>query len=101
MDEKYCVYDNSVRRKHWVDIDELPQPQPKRPDHDKKELLSFWWDINGPMYWELLSTGSMVDSNVFCAQLEKMSEILRNRNPRRGKILLLLDNARPHTLKNT
>ncbi|VDP47141.1 unnamed protein product [Heligmosomoides polygyrus] len=46
MDEEYCVYDRLVRRKHWVDFDELPQPQPKRPDHDKKELLSFWWDIS-------------------------------------------------------
>ncbi|VDP05203.1 unnamed protein product [Heligmosomoides polygyrus] len=98
-DEKYCVYDTLVRRKHWVDFDELPQPQPK-PDHDKKELLFFWWDINGPVLWELVPTGSMVDSNVFCAQLEKMSEILHNRNPRRGKILLFTDNARPHTAKD-
>ncbi|VDO95240.1 unnamed protein product [Heligmosomoides polygyrus] len=90
MDEKYCAYDNLVRRKHWVDFDELPQPQPEPLDHDEKELPSFWWDINGRVFWELVPTGSMVDSNVFCAQLEKMSEILRSRNPRKGKIGLFL-----------
>ncbi|EYC24846.1 hypothetical protein Y032_0013g2135 [Ancylostoma ceylanicum] len=25
MDEKYCSYDNAVRRKHWVDFEELPK----------------------------------------------------------------------------
>lgn len=101
MDEKYCVYDNTVRRKHWVDFDELPKPQPKHPDHDKKELLSFWWDIKGPVFWELVPTGSMVDSERFCTQLERVAEILRSRRRGGGKILLLMDNARPHTSKRT
>ncbi|VDO73303.1 unnamed protein product [Heligmosomoides polygyrus] len=79
MDEKYCVYDNLVRRKHWVDFDELPQPQPKRPDRDKRSCFP--------------SAGTSM------AQYSG-SEILRNRNPGRGKILLLMDNARPHTAKN-
>ncbi|VDO20604.1 unnamed protein product [Heligmosomoides polygyrus] len=46
MDEKYCVYDNLVRRKHWVDFDELPQPQPKRPDHDKKLAVKEWSKVS-------------------------------------------------------
>ncbi|EYC02798.1 hypothetical protein Y032_0098g3128 [Ancylostoma ceylanicum] len=74
MDEKYCSYDYAVRRKHWVDFEELPKPQSKLKQHDKKELLSFWWDITGPVFWELVPTGSMVDSDLFCSQLEKVPE---------------------------
>ncbi|WKY12319.1 hypothetical protein Q1695_003698 [Nippostrongylus brasiliensis] len=101
MDEKYCVYDNTVRRKHWVNFDELPEPQPKHDHHDRKEMLSFWWDIHGPIFWELVPTGCMVDADIFCTQLEKMSEIVRNRRPKRGRVLLLMDNASPHTAKST
>ncbi|EYC38179.1 hypothetical protein Y032_0736g1938 [Ancylostoma ceylanicum] len=99
MDERYCSYDNAVRSKHWVDFEELPKPQPKREKHDKKELLSFWWDISGPVLWELVPTGSMVDSDLLCSQLEKVARILRH--PERGKILLLMDNARPHISKKS
>ncbi|VDP14726.1 unnamed protein product [Heligmosomoides polygyrus] len=100
MHEKYCVYDNLVRRKHWVDFDELLQPQPKRVNHDEKELKSFWWNINFPVFWKLVPTGSMGDLNMFCAQLEKITEFLRNRNPRRGKILPFVDNVRLYLRSN-
>ncbi|EYC34124.1 hypothetical protein Y032_0001g258 [Ancylostoma ceylanicum] len=101
MDEKYCSYDDTVRRKHWVDCEDLPKPKPKREQHDKKELLSFCWDISGPVFWELVPTGSMVDSDLFCTQLEKVAGILRSRHPEREKILLLMDNARPHISKKS
>ncbi|EYC29297.1 hypothetical protein Y032_0006g2895 [Ancylostoma ceylanicum] len=101
MDEKYCSYDNTVRRKQWVDFEDLPKPRPKREQHEKKELLSFWWDISGPVFWELVPTGSMVDSDLFCTQLEKVAGILRCRHSEREKILLLIDNARPHISKKS
>ncbi|EYC34121.1 hypothetical protein Y032_0001g255 [Ancylostoma ceylanicum] len=103
MDEKYCSYGNAVRRKHWVNFEELPKPQSKRKQHDKKELLSFWWDISSPVFWrvELVPTGYMVDSDLFCSQLEKVARILRSRHTEREKILLLMDNARPDISKKS
>ncbi|EPB67283.1 transposase [Ancylostoma ceylanicum] len=83
-----------------LDLSELPKPQSKLKQHDKKELLSFWWDITGPVFWELVQTGSMVDSDLFCSQLEKVARILRSRHPEKEKILLLMDNA-PHISKKS
>ncbi|EYC20994.1 hypothetical protein Y032_0020g173 [Ancylostoma ceylanicum] len=73
----------------------------KRKQHDKKELLSFWWDISGPVFWELAPTGSMVDSDLFCSQLEKVAGILRSRRPEREKNSSPMDNARPHISKKS
>ncbi|EPB75413.1 hypothetical protein ANCCEY_05522 [Ancylostoma ceylanicum] len=43
----------------------------------------------------------MVDSDLFCSQLEKVARILQSRHPEREKILLLMDNARPDISKKS
>lgn len=96
----YCFYDKSVRPRHWIDCDALPKRQPKRPDHLEKELHFLWWDSSGVVFWELVPASSMLNSDTFCTELQKMSRILRKRRPRRT-FLLLMDNVRPNTAKST
>lgn len=85
MGEKYCLCDNSVLRKHLADFDALPQPEAKHPDHDKKVLLSLQCGISHPVFSKLVPTGSVVNSDTFCIQLENTSQILRKRWPRQKK----------------
>lgn len=81
-DEKHFLYDNTVRRKRMVDFYALVKPRPKHPDHDKNKFLVIERQWPG-----LLEIGF----NRFCGglgqapHLEKMSEILRKRRPRRRK----------------
>ncbi|EYC37962.1 hypothetical protein Y032_0754g2063 [Ancylostoma ceylanicum] len=43
----------------------------------------------------------MLDSDLFCSQLEKVARILRSRHPEREEILLLMGNAKPHISKKS
>ncbi|PIC36390.1 hypothetical protein B9Z55_015405 [Caenorhabditis nigoni] len=52
-DEKWVFYDNHHRKSQWVGEGESPQDVPKPDLHPKKVMLSVWWGVDGPIYWEL------------------------------------------------
>ena len=39
--------------------------------HQKKIVLSIWWDWKGILYHELLPRNKTMNSNVYCEQLKK------------------------------
>ena len=43
-DEKWIVYNNAVRKRSWFKRDESPQTTSKAELHQKKIMLSVWWD---------------------------------------------------------
>ncbi|UYV82609.1 hypothetical protein LAZ67_22000125 [Cordylochernes scorpioides] len=65
-----------------------------------KVLLTIFWDVDGPIGLEFLSSRQRMNSDLYCDILvNKLKPGIRNK--RRGKlskgVLFLHDNARPHT----
>ena len=101
-DEKWILYDNRMRSKHWLSKRQPPVPTPKPNLYLRKTLLCVWWDIHGIIHYELLKPGETITADVYCAQLERLKEALLSKWPgliNRGKVILQYDNARPHAAK--
>uniref|UniRef100_A0A8R1HUJ9 Mariner Mos1 transposase n=1 Tax=Caenorhabditis japonica TaxID=281687 RepID=A0A8R1HUJ9_CAEJA len=76
--------------------------------HDKKCLLSCFWDAKGLLYYELLPQGRTVNATTCSNQLASLAlarprspSLFEKRCPRRSAVHLLNDNARPHVAKAT
>ena len=62
-------------------------------------MLSVWWDFKGIVYFELLPRNRTINSNVYCRQIMKLDEEIKEKRPEleNGKgVILHQDNARPH-----
>ena len=62
-------------------------------------MLSIWWDITGPIYYELLKPGETINSEIYCHQLANLNKELSKKHPalfNRKKVILHHDNARPN-----
>ena len=81
-------------------MDEPAQTTSKADLHQKKIMLSVWWDYKGVVYFELLPSNQTINSDVYCRQLMKLAEAIKEKRPqlanRRG-VVFHHDNARPHT----
>jgi len=99
-DEKWVVYSNIIRKRSWCKHDEAAQTTLKAELHQKKIMLSIWWDYKGVVYFELLPRNQTINSDVYCQQLMKLDEAIKEKRPelanRRG-LVFHHDNARPHT----
>jgi len=61
-------------------------------------MLSVWWDYKGVVYFELLSRNQTINSDVYCLQLMKLNEAIKEKRPElanRKGIVFYHDN--PHT----
>lgn len=91
-----------MARKHqWLDKGTPPEPQPKGELHERKVMLSVWWNSEGVVHFEFLPSGTTVTAVVYCDQLERVNQALRHVRSRRESVRFLHDNARPHTAKIT
>lgn len=101
-DEKWILYDNRRRSAQWLDADEAPKHMPKPNLHPRMILVSVWWSARGVVHFSFLKRGETINSDKYCQEIDIMYEKLRIQQPalvnRRG-VLLLHDNARPHTAK--
>jgi histone-lysine N-methyltransferase SETMAR len=103
-DEKWVLYVNVTRKRQWLDPDQPPLPDAKGDLHPLKLLLCIWWDIKGVVYFELLPQGATITAAVYADQLQNLSDALKEKRPalvNRKGVILLHDNARPHTAKLT
>jgi hypothetical protein len=65
-----------------------------KPDlHPQKIMVSVWWGIKGVIHWELVPTGTTVDADVYCDQLDRVAAKLQGKQK---KVYFLHDNARAH-----
>ncbi|GFW66000.1 histone-lysine N-methyltransferase SETMAR [Trichonephila clavipes] len=73
---------------------------PKPSIHQRNVLLCLWWDRKGPVHYELLKQGKIINSDLYCNQLDKLNAAIKEKKPalasRKG-IVFHHDNARPHT----
>ena len=97
-DEKWILYVNHTRKRQWLGVRQTSIRTPKNDLYPKKVMLSIWWNIRGIIYWELLPTGSTVNADLYCEQLDRVAEKLYKKQDR---IYFLHDNARPHIAKST
>ncbi|KAK6767032.1 hypothetical protein RB195_026354 [Necator americanus] len=86
------------QRKEWVAPGGTPKPRAKQDLHPKKTMICVWWDWEGLVHWEMLEKNKTVEKNLYIAQLHRVKEAIQLKRPhRRGQVILLHDNARPHT----
>lgn len=57
--------------------------------------------LNGPVYWELLSRGQNITSEVYCNQLDRVQATLRDSKIDSRQICFQQENARPHVSRQT
>ena len=77
---------------------EPAQTTSKAGIHQKKVLLSIWWDYKGIVYFELLPP-SRRNSVVYIEQLTKLNNAVEEKRPEltnRKGVIFHHDNARPH-----
>lgn len=99
-DEKWIVYNNIDRKRSWSKRDEPPQTTSKAKLHQKKIMLSVWWDWKGVVYFELLPRNQTINSDVHCRQLSKLNAAIKEKRPElanRKGVIFHHDNDRPHT----
>ena len=69
----------------------------------RKVMLTVFWDRNGPITISFLERGNTVNSENYCELLTQVKKDIKNK--RRGLqsrgVILLKDNARPHTAART
>lgn len=103
-DESWVYWCNSRRSKQWLSVGEPADPVPKQNRFAAKILLSVFWNFEGPIYYELIPDGRNINSDIYCTQLQHMYEALSVKYPaviNRKRGLLIQDNARAHTSKQT
>ncbi|KFD60205.1 LOW QUALITY PROTEIN: hypothetical protein M514_27621 [Trichuris suis] len=54
-DEKWCLYVSMKQRKEWLSPGKGPTPRAKPKLHERKTMLSVWWDCEGVIHFELLN----------------------------------------------
>ena len=89
-----------MRKRSWSKRDEPAHSTSKADIHQKKVVLSAWWDFKGIVYFELLPRNQTINSNVYCHQLIKLDKEIKEKRPELATckgIIFHLDNARPHT----
>ena len=99
-DEKWVVYNNIERKRSWSRPGEPAQTTSKAGIHQKKVLLSVWWDYKGIVYFELLPPNRTINSVVYIEQLTKLNNAVEEKRPElinRKGVVFHHDNARPHT----
>ena len=92
-DEKWVMYANYTRKRQWLGAGEVGVPTPRPDLFPRKVMVSVWWGIKGVIHWELVPTGTTVDADVYCDQLDRVALKLQGKQE---KVYFLHDNAKAH-----
>lgn len=103
-DEKWITYENIVRKRAYCEPGK-PSPSTSKPNLTlNKRMLCIWWDIRGPIHYELLKPNEKLNSEKYCQQLDNLKIAVQEKRPamfNRKDIILHHDNARPHAALGT
>jgi len=88
---------------HWKHTGLSKRKKFKQMFSTRKIICTVFWDRQGVLLVEFLSQDTTINSAVYCEMLKKLRRAIQNK--RRGMlsatILLLHDNARPHSAAQT
>jgi len=88
---------------HWKHTGSPKRKKFKQMFKTRKIMCTVFWDRQGVLLVEFLPQGTTINSAVYCKTLKKLRLAIQNK--RRGMpsatILLLHDNARPHSAAQT
>lgn len=87
-DEKWVLYVNHTRKRQWLPRCVDPEPDPKPEKHEKKIMISVFWDAMGIIWWELLPINDTIKATVYCKQLEKLTRAVQEKRPNLRKKML-------------
>jgi histone-lysine N-methyltransferase SETMAR len=103
-DEKWIFYDNVIRKRQWC----RPGGGGTNTYSKEKSALQKINDLclvgYGRDYHELLGPNKTINSEVYCQQLDRVNECLKEKHPHiinRKGVVFHQDNARPHVSKMT
>lgn len=104
-DETFITKHTLAPPGQYVREGQEPEPALAAPEPDHKKLmLCIWWASWGIVHYEILERDTMVDSELYCQQLERVQEKLLALRPRlvnRREVVYLHDNATPHRALRT
>ena len=103
-DEKWITYNNIVRKRAYCEPGK-PSPSTSKPNLTlNKRMLCIWWDIRGPIHYELLKPNEKLNSEKYCQQLDNLKTAVQKKRPamfNRKDIILHHDNAKPYIALGT
>jgi len=87
----------------WKHVNSPPPKKFKIVPSAKKLMATVFWDHKGPLLIEYMEKGKTVNSEQYCNTLDKLRMAIRKRRPRllSDGVILLHDNATPHTAAHT
>lgn len=93
-DEKWIPFKNPNHHNQWLSPGQASIATPVDDFRQEKRLLSVFWDRRHVIHWEVLEKGQTINSELYGKQLSRLHRKMRNR---KDQVILLDDNARPHT----
>ena len=97
-DEKWCLYANIRKRKKLLSPNKLA----KTCAHPQKLMLCIWWSSDDVLYYEFLPRGVTIIAVIYFQQLRRLADTIQEKRPTRLlEVMLLHDNARPHSANLT
>ena len=61
----------------WLGTVQTGRVKPKNDLHPTKIMLSVWWSVRGITHWELLPNGCNITADLFCQQLDRVTQTSR------------------------
>jgi len=78
-DENWTYFQNSKRKKSWVDPAQLSTSSSRPNRFGRKTMLCVCWDQEGVIYYELLKPGETINAYRYHQQLIKLHRALREK----------------------
>ena len=105
VDEVWLMWDNggtSYHNRSWFGAGDQPTTSIRSTLTPRKNLATIFWDKKGIILFDVLPRNTSITSEIYCAQLDKLAIAVQNKRRRTlDNLLLLQDNARPHTAAAT
>ncbi|KAG6801015.1 mariner transposase [Apis mellifera caucasica] len=96
-DEKWITCNNIVRKRAHCEPGK-PNSSTSKPNLTlNKRMLRIWWDIRGPIYYELLKLNEKLNSEKYCQQLDNLKTAVQKKRLamlNRKDMILHYDNTR-------
>jgi histone-lysine N-methyltransferase SETMAR len=101
-DAKMCMMIRGAADRLWHTL--LPiRKKFKQTNSTRKSMCTLFWDRKGVLLVEFLPQGSTISAGVYCDTLKKVRRAIQNkrRDMLSRVVVMLHDNARPHTAAAT